>query len=285
MFTFNLDSHLIHISRTSLEKFPESVLYKVLVNGESHELIQKFNDNFIVDADYNIFQRLVSFIRGYQLSPMNEIEMSNLQLSAVLFNIPLVAESKQEAMNTVEPYTESTEQLPTLSEIEYDPTQSIEPMQGGGDNSLEYLDASSTFEHMHQYLTEELGLSLDDISFTESDMNNGVLNLMNKIATTIPQVLSQPEDEVNNDLQNKDEDVLDEGSYEESLSEDFINQLNLDASDDGLNSLSIENTINEISPHSDNFLESDSVDYFSSFKTDIEYDPTDNTRTTYLNLF
>ena len=75
---------------------------------------------------------------------------------------------------------------------------------------------------------------------------------------------------------------------DDSLSEGFINKLNLDSSIDSEVETSFTktaSTMNTTSSFGTQVAQSEKdLRHTSNFKTDIEYDPNNNTRTTYLNI-
>lgn len=67
-----VDDYLYMISKSTINKFPESHMYTVLYNGDKSDIIHKDGNTLYIDISPENMQNIISYMRGYKLSSMND---------------------------------------------------------------------------------------------------------------------------------------------------------------------------------------------------------------------
>jgi len=74
-----VDDYLYMISKSTVNKFPDSHIYNVLNNGGESDIIHKDGNTLYVDISPENMQNIISYMRGYKLCDVNDSLQSDFE--------------------------------------------------------------------------------------------------------------------------------------------------------------------------------------------------------------
>lgn len=93
-----VDDYLYMISKSTINKFPDSYMYTVFNNTGQSEIIHKDGNTLYIDISPENMQSIISYMRGYRLTSFNE----SLQDDFNKLNIAVPEDIKQNIENVTD---------------------------------------------------------------------------------------------------------------------------------------------------------------------------------------
>lgn len=102
MLEIKVDDYTFHLSHRTLDRFPRTKLYRMLMGYELHSnFIEKKNSHYIVDADPIVFTTLVRLLRGVVFWDEHMNDHNQLSDLCILLDIDIDCLRDRNTSNTI----------------------------------------------------------------------------------------------------------------------------------------------------------------------------------------